>query len=184
MPQLWVPVTSPTIHPYQCTRLLLSGQVTCHVFLSTPLGSVLETPDTERTDTPHHTPSSSCHVFLCTHSLDGNPGLSCCGACVSSHTITRLGCENILEAEWMPCSDHEEMGFACLSLTSLLLTADGFTTRFRKLYLKEMKNRQLLELTQPSVGSPVLHRRCLFLCGSRMVPIDWPWTSPDKQIPF
>lgn len=33
------------------------------------------------------------------------------------------------------------MGFACLSSTFLSLTADGFTTGFRKLYLKEMKNK-------------------------------------------
>ena len=163
-----VPPSTPTHQ----TPFVRPGNTICHAFLSRSLGSVLETPDTERIDIPHRTPSSSCRVSLCR--AGGNPSLSCCQACVGSHTITRLGCKNKLQAERMPCSDHEEMRFACLSSTFLSLTADGFTTGFRKLYLKEMKNKQLLELNQPSVGSLVLYRWCLFLLGSWTMPFDWP----------
>lgn len=154
------------------TPFVRPGNTICHAFLSMTLGSVLETPDTERTDIPHRTPDSYCCVSLCR--AGGSHSFSCCGAHVGSHAITRLGHKNNLEAERMPCSDHEEMGFACLSSTFLSLTPDGFTTGFRKLYLKEMKNKQLLELNQPSVRSPVLYRQCLFLPGSRAMPIDWP----------
>lgn len=128
---------SPSI-PMQQTPFVRPGNTISHAFFSVSLGSVLETPDTERIDIPHRTPGSSRHVSLCW--AGGNPSLSCCRVRVGSHTITRLGCKNKLQAEQMPCSDHEEMGFACLSSTFLSLTADGLTTWFRKLYLQEMKN--------------------------------------------
>jgi len=132
------------------------GNAICHAFLRMSFGSVLETPDAERTAIPHRTPRSSCRASLC--SAGGNPRLSRCRLRIGSQAVTSFGCENKLQAEQMLCSNLEEMGFACLSSAFLPLTADGFTTGFRKLYLKEMKNKQFLELHQPSAGSAVLYR--------------------------
>lgn len=95
--------------------------------------------------------------------LEGNPSLSCCQGHVCSHTVTRFGCKT--NYKWSRCHavTLKRWVFACWSSTFLSLTANGLTTGFRKLYFKELENKQLLELKQPSVGV-LLFRGDTFFC--------------------
>lgn len=79
---------------------------------------------------------------------EGDPSFSCCWGHIGSHTVTRFGGKTNYKQSRCHAVTMKRWAFACCSSVFLSLTANGLTTGFRKLYLKEMENKQLLELKQ------------------------------------
>lgn len=115
------------------TPFVRPGNTLCHALLSVGLESILETPDTETIDILHETSSPPCRARG-----ESQPFLLL-GAC-GSHTVMRFGCKTNYKRSRCHAVTMKRWVFACWSSAFLPLTANGLTTGFRKLYLKEMKN--------------------------------------------